>query len=120
MTRFNITIEDGVEMVLHALFNSWGGELYVPKIPSYKILDIAEAIAKSNNELIGFYGSNPSNFVSIDITTNPATQTDLWATLSTRSVQGNSLYTTNGKVIYLNTLHNSSSSLLSNFSDKTA
>ena len=60
--------------------------------------------AKSNNELIGFYGSNPSNFVSIDITTNPATQTDLWATLSTRSVQGNSLYTTNGKVIYLNTV----------------
>ena len=58
--------------------------------------------AKSNNELIGFYGSNPSNFVSIDITTNPATQTDLWATLSTRSVQGNSLYTTNGKVIYIN------------------
>jgi UDP-N-acetylglucosamine 4,6-dehydratase (inverting) len=45
MTRFNITIEDGVEMVLHSLFNSWGGELYVPKIPSYKILDMAKAIA---------------------------------------------------------------------------
>jgi hypothetical protein len=58
--------------------------------------------AKSNTELIGFYSSFPSNFVSIDITTDPAVQTDLWSTLSQRSVQGNSLYTTNGKVIYLN------------------
>lgn len=44
MTRFNISIEDGVEMVLHALENSWGGELFVPKIPSYKILDVAKAV----------------------------------------------------------------------------
>lgn len=44
MTRFNISIEDGVEMVLHALKNSWGGELFVPKIPSYKILDVAKAV----------------------------------------------------------------------------
>ncbi len=45
MTRFNITIEEGVNMVLHALENAWGGEIFVPKIPSYKILDVAEAIA---------------------------------------------------------------------------
>jgi UDP-N-acetylglucosamine 4,6-dehydratase (inverting) len=44
MTRFNISLEDGVEMVLFALFNMWGGELYVPKIPSYRITDLAEAI----------------------------------------------------------------------------
>lgn len=44
MTRFNITLEDGVDMVLHALETAWGGELFVPKIPSYKILDVAEAI----------------------------------------------------------------------------
>ena len=44
MTRFNISIEDGVEMVLYALENSWGGELFVPKIPSYKILDVAKAV----------------------------------------------------------------------------
>jgi len=44
MTRFNITLEDGVEMVLHALETAWGGELFVPKIPSYNILDVAEAI----------------------------------------------------------------------------
>lgn len=44
MTRFNISLEDGVEMVLHALETAWGGELFVPKIPSYKITDVAEAI----------------------------------------------------------------------------
>lgn len=45
MTRFNITLEEGVEMVLHAIENAWGGELFVPKIPSYKILDVAAAVA---------------------------------------------------------------------------
>ncbi|KAA2245342.1 UDP-N-acetylglucosamine 4,6-dehydratase (inverting) [Chitinophaga agrisoli] len=44
MTRFNITLTEGVEMVLHALESAWGGELFVPKIPSYKITDVAEAI----------------------------------------------------------------------------
>lgn len=45
MTRFNISLQGGVDMVLHALEHAWGGELFVPKIPSYKILDVAEAIA---------------------------------------------------------------------------
>ncbi len=45
MTRFNITLNDGVNMVMHALENSWGGEIFVPKIPSYRITDVAEAIA---------------------------------------------------------------------------
>lgn len=45
MTRFNITLEDGVEMVLHALETAWGGEIFVPKIPSYKITTLASAIA---------------------------------------------------------------------------
>ena len=45
MTRFNITLQEGVQMVLDALKNSIGGELFVPKIPSYRILDIVEAIA---------------------------------------------------------------------------
>ncbi|GAP72158.1 UDP-N-acetylglucosamine 4,6-dehydratase [Candidatus Symbiothrix dinenymphae] len=45
MTRFNISLEAGVDMVLFALGNHWGGELWVPKIPSYRILDLAKAIA---------------------------------------------------------------------------
>ncbi len=44
MTRFNITLSGGVDMVMHALEQAWGGELFVPKIPSYRITDVAEAI----------------------------------------------------------------------------
>ena len=45
MTRFNISLQDGVDMVMFALENHLGGEIFVPKIPSYKILDIATAVA---------------------------------------------------------------------------
>ena len=44
MTRFNISLDEGVQMVLWALENALGGEIFVPKIPSYRILDLAEAI----------------------------------------------------------------------------
>lgn len=44
MTRFNISLIGGVDMVMHALQHAWGGELFVPKIPSYRIMDVAEAI----------------------------------------------------------------------------
>ena len=45
MTRFNISLQDGVDIVMYALNNHLGGEIFIPKIPSYRILDIAEAIA---------------------------------------------------------------------------
>jgi len=45
MTRFNISLQEGVDMVLWALENAAGGEVFVPKIPSYRIMDLAEAIA---------------------------------------------------------------------------
>ena len=44
MTRFNISLQGGVDMVMHALEHAWGGEIFIPKIPSYKITDVAEAI----------------------------------------------------------------------------
>jgi UDP-N-acetylglucosamine 4,6-dehydratase (inverting) len=44
MTRFNISLDEGVEMVLWALEHADGGEIFVPKIPSYRITDIAQAI----------------------------------------------------------------------------
>jgi UDP-N-acetylglucosamine 4,6-dehydratase len=54
MTRFNISLEDGVNMVMYALENHIGGEIFVPKIPSYKILDVAKAIApECKIEIIG-------------------------------------------------------------------
>jgi UDP-N-acetylglucosamine 4,6-dehydratase (inverting) len=44
MTRFNISLDGGVDMVMHAIEHAWGGEVFVPKIPSYRITDVAEAI----------------------------------------------------------------------------
>ncbi len=45
MTRFNITLSEGVDMVLYAIEKAWGGELFVPKIPSYRITDVAKSIS---------------------------------------------------------------------------
>jgi len=54
MTRFNISLREGVQMVMFALGNAWGGELYVPKIPSYKIVDVASAIGPDcEQEIVG-------------------------------------------------------------------
>ena len=54
MTRFNITLKEGVEMVIWALINAIGGEIFVPKISSYKIMDLAEAIGpKCEKKIIG-------------------------------------------------------------------
>ena len=54
MTRFNISLDEGVDMVLHALQTAWGGELFVPKIPSYKIMDVAVAIGPNcEHEIVG-------------------------------------------------------------------
>lgn len=47
MTRFNISLQAGVDLVMFAIENHLGGEIFVPKIPSYKILDVAAAIAPS-------------------------------------------------------------------------
>ncbi|MBO0949565.1 UDP-N-acetylglucosamine 4,6-dehydratase (inverting) [Fibrella forsythiae] len=52
MTRFNISLEDGVEMVLYALEHAWGGEIYVPKIPSYRITDVATAIGPNCEQVL--------------------------------------------------------------------
>lgn len=54
MTRFNISLEEGVEMVLYALEQAWGGEIFVPKIPSYRITDVATAIGPDcEQKLVG-------------------------------------------------------------------
>ena len=54
MTRFNISLLDGVKLVFYSLENALGGELFVPKIPSYKILDVANAICeKSKKPIVG-------------------------------------------------------------------
>jgi len=54
MTRFNITLQEGVDFVLSCFERMWGGELFIPKIPSYRIMDVAEAIAPNcKHEIVG-------------------------------------------------------------------
>jgi UDP-N-acetylglucosamine 4,6-dehydratase len=54
MTRFNISLQGGVDMVMHAIEHAWGGEIFIPKIPSYKITDVAAAIAPNCQlEIVG-------------------------------------------------------------------
>jgi len=54
MTRFNISLEEGVDLVLFAHAHAWGGEIFVPKIPSYRITELAEAIGpKCKKEVVG-------------------------------------------------------------------
>ncbi len=54
MTRFNISLQGGVDMVMHAIEHAWGGEIFIPKIPSYRITDVAKAVAANcKQEIIG-------------------------------------------------------------------
>jgi UDP-N-acetylglucosamine 4,6-dehydratase (inverting) len=57
MTRFNITLRQGVDLVLSAMGTMWGGETFVPKIPSYRITDVADAIAPDARKV--FTGIRP-------------------------------------------------------------
>src|SRR4030095_9251855 len=54
MARFNISLDESVDMVLHTLHTAWGGELFVRKIPSYKIMDVAKAIGPNcEHKIVG-------------------------------------------------------------------
>jgi len=90
MTRFNITLHEGVEMVLWALQNALGGEIFVPKIPSYRITDVAKAIGPSCRQKI--VGIRPGEKVHEEmITTSDSLNTvdlgDYYAILNTGSGQ---------------------------------
>ncbi len=68
MTRFNITLKDAIELVFWTLKNSIGGEIFVPKIPSYKILDLAKAI--SANCKIKIIGIRPGEKIHEELITS--------------------------------------------------
>jgi len=54
MTRFNITLQEGVDFVIRNLQRMWGGEIFVPKIPSFRITDLAEAVCPGcRREFVG-------------------------------------------------------------------
>ena len=68
MTRFNISLQGGVEMVMHAIAFSWGGEIFVPKIPSYNIIDVAKAVAPECE--IKFVGIRPGEKIHEEMITS--------------------------------------------------
>ena len=77
MTRFNITLEEGVNMVLDSLDHALGGEIFVPKIPSYRILDVADAIGpKCDKPIVGIRAGEK-------IHEEMVTETDALQTIST-------------------------------------
>ena len=54
MTRFNITLRESVNFVLRCLDKMWGGELFIPKITSYRLIDLARAVApQAKHEIVG-------------------------------------------------------------------
>ncbi|MCB9062390.1 MAG: UDP-N-acetylglucosamine 4,6-dehydratase (inverting) [Halobacteriovoraceae bacterium] len=67
MTRFNITLEEGVKLVISAIKNAWGGEIFVPKIPSYRILDVAKAV--NPNAKISYIGIRPGEKIHEEMIT---------------------------------------------------
>ena len=75
MTRFNISVDQGVDMIFWAIQNALGGEIFVPKIPSYRILDLAEAIGPNcQYEIIGI---RPGEKIHEEMITSSDSQTAL-------------------------------------------
>ena len=68
MTRFNILLQDGINLVLFALQNHLGGEIFIPKISSYKILDVAKAVAPDCE--IKLVGVRPGEKIHEEMITN--------------------------------------------------
>ena len=75
MTRFNISVDQGVDMIFWAIQNALGGEIFVPKIPSYRVLDLAEAIGPNcQHEIIGI---RPGEKIHEEMITSSDSQTAL-------------------------------------------
>ena len=68
MTRFNITLQEGVNFVLLCLKQMWGGEIFVPKIPSYRLIDLVKAI--SPNVKIKYIGIRPGEKLHEEMISN--------------------------------------------------
>lgn len=73
MTRFNITLDESVKMVEYMIDNSVGSEILIPKIPSYKVLDLMRAI--DNKRKIKIIGIRPGEKIHEDLITSNESQT---------------------------------------------
>lgn len=75
MTRFNITLDESINMVSWCLKNSYGGEIFVPKIKSYKILDLAKAF--SGNAKIDLIGIRPGEKINEELISKNESRTTI-------------------------------------------
>lgn len=74
MTRFNITLQEGVDMVLWAIEHAVGGEILVPKIPSYRVVDVAGAIGPDcEQQVIGIRPGEKIHEEMITVSDSPNT-----------------------------------------------
>ena len=88
MTRFSLTLEQGVNFVMKSLNISTGGEIFVPKIPSYKIKDVANAInPKSKIKIIGIRPGEKihEDLISINDSRNTVEAKDFYIILSNKN-----------------------------------
>jgi FlaA1/EpsC-like NDP-sugar epimerase len=100
MTRFNISLEEGVEMVLWSLEHALGGEILVPKIPSYRIGDVAEAIGPNcKRKIVGIRPGEKLHEEMITSSDSPSTVDlgEYYAILSTGQQNNMSTYIQNIK-----------------------
>ena len=74
MTRFNITLQEGVDMVLWSIEHALGGEILVPKIPSYRVVDVARAIGpECRQEIVGIRPGEKIHEEMITVSDSPNT-----------------------------------------------
>jgi len=114
MTRFNISLEDGVQLVLKALEISKGGEIFIPKIPSYKITDVAEAIGPNcRHEITGIRPGEKlhEEMITLSDSNNTVDLGDIYAILpaSNRDSFNGHCKKLNGKPVPANFSYNSGS-----------
>ena len=95
MTRFNITLEESINLVKYAIKNSIGKEIFVPKIPSIKIIDLAKAI--SPNSKIKITGIRPGEklheeMITVDASINTIENKNYFIMLPSLSKNNQKIY----------------------------
>jgi UDP-N-acetylglucosamine 4,6-dehydratase/5-epimerase len=90
MTRFNISLEEGVDMVFYAIQHSLGGEIFVPKIPSYRITEMARAIGpQCEHPVVGIRPGEKVHEEMITAADSPNTiEADKYFVIVPNSMQG--------------------------------
>lgn len=101
MTRFWLTLEEGVQFVLNSLERMQGGEIFVPKIPSFKVIDVAKVVAPGTpTKIIGIRPGEKLHEVMITEDDSSFTlEFDSYYAILAPFLVGSNFYTKNGKKV---------------------